>query len=400
MIQHFQTLSNYAMDNFWYPLYFVGWMVRDSLISWKEINLSDDIDITWALTPDEYIELMDKFVWKENHSSTITEKVGTVFSKFTYQWNTYSVEYTPFRSESNYNQSTRKPDNIRFSRSIHDDFIRRDFTINALYYSLSENKIIDLSTGIPDIKNKIIRAVWNPTERFKEDYLRIFRAIRFSAKFYFIIDKETYKAMLDNYTLLNNASTERIAEEFYKWDIADSNTYRDLLHFYWKSIPDNGSLSLDFSCIKRWVSLIPQILKFTKDYHISMKVWKFLMKKFWLQENPWFYYKFAYDYYHKDFDKIDSVDKMQEILYYKQWYHHNIDQWIEIFKCIEELYWNSELIKYAKIIKRKQLVIRDSDLDDWIRKIIWERIQNDIKKNRNIKSIIYNEFIKNKSISK
>src|SRR5699024_8152224 len=98
---------------------------------------------------------------------------------------------------------------------IEDDLSRRDFTINAIAYN-KKTGIVDPFNGVKDLEKKIIRSVGNPKERFKEDYLRILRAVRFSTVLDFEIEKETLKAAEEYVSNISNVSMERINQEFFK----------------------------------------------------------------------------------------------------------------------------------------------------------------------------------------
>jgi tRNA nucleotidyltransferase (CCA-adding enzyme) len=139
------------------------------------------------------------------------------------------VEVTPYRIEAKYSDF-RHPDQVLFSKDIEDDLKRRDFTINAIAYCPSaqggsalggKGQIIDLYKGQDDIKDKVIRAVGNASDRFNEDALRMLRAIRFATQLDFAIDYETMQAISENADLLKNISFERIRDEFTK--IIESN---------------------------------------------------------------------------------------------------------------------------------------------------------------------------------
>ena len=132
--------------------------------------------------------------------------------------NGQEIEFVATRKES-YNFEDRNPE-VSFG-TIEDDVKRRDFTINALLYDISNEKIIDLIGGIFDIKNKIIRTTSNPKVIFAEDPLRIFRAIRFSAQLGFAIDTKTMLAIKEYVPWLKNISNERIRDELNKILISD-----------------------------------------------------------------------------------------------------------------------------------------------------------------------------------
>lgn len=127
----------------------------------------------------------------------------------------YILEVTPYRTEANYSDF-RHPDEVKFSQNIEDDLKRRDFTINSLAYNIDKGQIIDPYKGQEDIKDKVIRAVGSPDDRFKEDALRMLRAIRFSTQLGFAISYDTMQAISNNSELIKNISFERIRDEFTK----------------------------------------------------------------------------------------------------------------------------------------------------------------------------------------
>ncbi len=128
---------------------------------------------------------------------------------------TIIVEVTPYRMESNYSDN-RHPDTVTFSKKIEDDLKRRDFTINALAYNPADGTLIDLYNGQNDIKDKVVKAIGNPEERFNEDALRLLRAVRFSTELGFSLEKETKEAVIRLSGNLRNVSSERIRDEFVK----------------------------------------------------------------------------------------------------------------------------------------------------------------------------------------
>lgn len=177
----------------------VGGCVRDFIMN----NNPHDYDITTNAKPDEIKRIFNSFKIIDTNG----EKHGTVVVLI----NKESVEITTFRVDGDYSDG-RRPDMVNFTNSLEQDLLRRDFTMNALFYD--KTNIVDLFNGVNDIQNKIIRAVGNADERFKEDSLRILRALRFASKYGFIIEPETKKAMIKNKSLLKNVSVERISSEF------------------------------------------------------------------------------------------------------------------------------------------------------------------------------------------
>jgi tRNA nucleotidyltransferase (CCA-adding enzyme) len=180
-----------------YEAYFVGGFVRDQLL---KIH-SNDIDITTNATPEEIEKIFDKTVATGKKYGTVTVFVDN-----------YSFEITTYRIDQDY-QDHRKPERVKFSHDLAEDLMRRDFTINAMAMDI-EGDIIDFHDGKTDLTKRIIRAIGDPETRFKEDALRILRAIRFVAKLNFTIEEKTQKAIEKNLKLLLEISIERIINEF------------------------------------------------------------------------------------------------------------------------------------------------------------------------------------------
>ncbi|MBK5201630.1 MAG: CCA tRNA nucleotidyltransferase, partial [Spirochaetaceae bacterium] len=183
-----------------YSIYVVGGAVRDFLLNIE----NEDLDFTTDATPEDVIRMFKKTI-------PTGIKHGTVTVLFRGE----SFEVTTFRSESDYNDG-RHPGKVNFVRSLEEDLKRRDFTINQLAANAKTGEILDMHNGISDLKNKIIRAIGNPNERFQEDGLRIMRATRFVSKLNFNVEENTLKAMLDNKDNIKSVSNERIKDELYK----------------------------------------------------------------------------------------------------------------------------------------------------------------------------------------
>ncbi len=187
-----------------FEAFLVGGCVRDLILE----RAPKDWDITTNATPEEIQKLFPDSVYENNF--------GTVGIKTENEDPTLKIiEVTPYRTESVYTDK-RHPDNVSFSQKLEDDLARRDFTINALAYDLETGETIDLYKGQKDIKDKVVRAVGNPDERFAEDALRLLRAVRFSAELGFEIEKATREALQKQAEGLKNISQERIQEEFSK----------------------------------------------------------------------------------------------------------------------------------------------------------------------------------------
>ena len=124
------------------------------------------------------------------------------------------VEVTTFRVDGDYTDS-RHPENVRFTRSLEQDVMRRDFTVNALALS-EDGTVLDFCGGVSDLKDRRLRTVGDPKERFQEDALRILRALRFASEHGFSIEEETSREIFRQKDSLKALSVERIWKEFSK----------------------------------------------------------------------------------------------------------------------------------------------------------------------------------------
>jgi putative nucleotidyltransferase with HDIG domain len=207
-----QEIANTAgmLKNAGFEAYLVGGCVRDLLLHKKP----KDWDITTNATP-EQIQKIFPHTFYENNFGT----VGVVTDEAAEE-SLRIVEITPYRQEGTYSDN-RRPDTISFSTKIEDDLKRRDFTINAIAYDPFKGQIIDLFEGQGDLKDKILRTVGSPIERFSEDALRMLRAVRLAAELGFSISPETEKAIISSSHLLANISHERIRDEFIRIIMSD-----------------------------------------------------------------------------------------------------------------------------------------------------------------------------------
>ena len=224
-----------TLESAGFEVFLVGGCVRDLIMG----RAPKDWDLTTNAKPDQIMPLFDKTVYEndfgtvgvcilkknqateqgnvnhETNRSVIQETTNNVTHVTEYD----IIEVTPYRIEAKYTDF-RHPEEISFSENIEDDLKRRDFTINAMAYS-HKGQLIDLYKGQEDIKDKIVRAVGLPSDRFNEDALRMLRAVRFSTQLDFAISYDTMQAIVDNSKLLEKISGERIRDEFTK--IIESN---------------------------------------------------------------------------------------------------------------------------------------------------------------------------------
>lgn len=194
-----------------FEAYLVGGCVRDLLLK-KEPK---DWDIATQAKPEEIQRIFPESIY-ENAFGTVGIKTSSE------QENLKIIEATTFRKEGKYTDK-RHPDYVVFAETIEEDLSRRDFTINALALKIDfqENlkncfQIIDPFNGQKDLRDKIIRTVGNPEERFQEDALRLMRAIRLAVELNFKIEEKTFSAIQKMASLLQQIAPERIRDEFVK----------------------------------------------------------------------------------------------------------------------------------------------------------------------------------------
>lgn len=213
--------------------YFAGGWVRDHVMG----HDSNDIDIATSATPQEIVNLFPKTILVGMHFGVVVVVVDG-----------HQFEVATFRRDIEYTDG-RKPESVEFC-DPREDALRRDFTINGLFYDPIEHKIFDFVDGVNDIKKGIIRTIGNPHERFLEDRLRMVRAFRFASRFSFHIDLETQTAIRENAeTLFPSVSMERIWQEFCK-------------------ISNSPQVDTAFIDMHR-LEILPEIFPSLKDVHLN-----------------------------------------------------------------------------------------------------------------------------------
>lgn len=195
-----------------FEAYVAGGAVRDLLMN----KTPHDYDIATSALPEDVKNIFERTIdtgLKHGTVTVIENKVG--------------YEVTTFRRDGEYKDG-RHPESVEFVTHPKEDCMRRDFTINAMMYSMKKG-VLDYFGGIRDIRAGIIRCVGNPEERFKEDALRMLRAVRFKAVLGFKIDEETERVIKKYAVLIKKVSAERIREELNKILLSDNPDYvRDL----------------------------------------------------------------------------------------------------------------------------------------------------------------------------
>lgn len=191
-----------------FKAYLVGGCVRDILLK----RQPKDWDVTTDALPEDIQRIFPDSVY-ENKFGTVGIKTGSEDSKLAI------VEVTTFRKEGKY-EDFRHPLEINFAKNVKDDLGRRDFTVNAIALGVDEEmapeNIVDPYNGQGDLETKLIRAVGSPEERFREDALRLMRAVRFAAELGFQIEPKTMEAIKNSAELLGHIAQERIRDEFVK----------------------------------------------------------------------------------------------------------------------------------------------------------------------------------------
>lgn len=182
-----------------YKAFLAGGCVRDALLGLP----ANDLDIATDATPDQIEKLFDK-----------TVAVGKSFGVMRVLEDGADIEVATFRTDGSYKDG-RRPDHVTFT-SPEEDAKRRDFTVNALFFDLEKEQVLDFVEGQKDLSKKIIRAVGEPALRFQEDQLRLLRGARFAAQLDFAIDEKTLAAMKALAPAVHSVSGERLRDEMGK----------------------------------------------------------------------------------------------------------------------------------------------------------------------------------------
>ncbi|AHI05854.1 poly A polymerase [Bdellovibrio bacteriovorus W] len=182
-----------------YKAFLAGGCVRDALLGVP----ARDLDIATDAEPAVVESLFSK-----------TVGVGKIFGVIRVLDYGSDIEVATFRTDGKYLDG-RRPEGVHFS-SPKEDAQRRDFTVNALFYDFASQQVIDYVDGQKDLQLKILKTVGRPEDRFKEDHLRILRAVRFVAQLDFSLEAETSKAVRGMASAVTTVSSERISEELVK----------------------------------------------------------------------------------------------------------------------------------------------------------------------------------------
>jgi poly(A) polymerase len=177
--------------------YFVGGCVRDLLLS----RTAKDFDVATSARPAELLQLFPG-----------ADSVGAHFGVVIVHSGAAHVEVATFRSDLEYLDG-RRPEAVRFETDPREDVLRRDFTINALLLDPFSGEILDYVNGRADLEARTLRAIGDPETRFREDHLRLLRAVRFAARLGFEIEPSTAQAIRSLAPLIHKVSVERVRDE-------------------------------------------------------------------------------------------------------------------------------------------------------------------------------------------
>ena len=191
--------------------YAVGGCVRDSLLRRKP----EDWDITTDALPGEV-----KGCFKKTVDTGLEHGTVTVILKDKMSGGLKGYEVTTYRIDGEYRDG-RHPEGVTFTPSLWEDLKRRDFTVNAMAYN-EDAGLVDEFSGLSDLKDRVIRCVGDPDDRFDEDALRILRAVRFAAQLGFSVEKNTEEAIRRHSANLGRVSKERIQAELTKLLCSDN----------------------------------------------------------------------------------------------------------------------------------------------------------------------------------
>lgn len=185
--------------------YFVGGCVRDLVLRLQP----QDFDVATSARPEEVINLFP-------HTLAVGAQFGVVLVVASAE-NTkpIQIEVATYRSDVGYSDG-RHPDSVRFSNSPEEDVQRRDFTINGLLYDPERSEVLDYVGGLDDLERKVVRAIGEPRLRFREDKLRMMRAVRFAARLGYEIEPNTLAAIREQAADIHQVSRERIRDELDK----------------------------------------------------------------------------------------------------------------------------------------------------------------------------------------
>mgnify|MGYP001579730910 CR=1 FL=1 len=246
-----------------FQIYIIGGAVRDLLMG-RPVR---DWDFTTDAKPEQILKLFPNGFYDNKFGTVGVPMKNTSdggHKVVSSEVNVYEI--TTMRKEGDY-KDHRHPTEVGWTNKIEEDLARRDFTINAIALSVIPEKVgiqfVDPYNGQDDIKTKIIRAVGNPNKRFKEDALRLMRAIRIAAELEFDIENNTFKAVQKNAQLIKEVSSERVRDELFKL-LASMNPYIGIV-----KLRESGILQIILPELERCFGVVQEGPKHDRIYDIG-----------------------------------------------------------------------------------------------------------------------------------
>lgn len=264
------------LSNAGFEAYIVGGSVRDLILGLEP----KDWDVTTNAIPDQILALFPRAFYENDYGTVgvVTHETDEELDKVPESLRV--VEVTPYRTESEYTDG-RRPNEVKFGVSLEEDLKRRDFTVNTIAYDPTNDILKDMFDGIKDIKDKVIKTVGNPDDRFGEDSLRLLRAVRIATQLEFNVSPETISSIIKNKEGINRVSRERIRDELNKLFMCNTPMlgfitleYTGLLEFI---IPELrmgiGMKQTQAHAYDVWGHLLRSLQAATdKDYPLDMRI--------------------------------------------------------------------------------------------------------------------------------
>jgi tRNA nucleotidyltransferase (CCA-adding enzyme) len=323
-----------------YQLFLVGGAVRDLLLK----RAVKDWDFTTDATPKETLKLIPDGFYDNNFGTVgiATENLGV-------------LEITTMRKEGKYGDY-RHPLEVGWTKNIEEDLKRRDFTINAMAMD-SDGKITDPFDGQKDLKNKLIRAVGDPSKRFQEDALRLLRAIRIATQLDFKIEEKTLESLKENILLIKVIAGERVRDELFKL-LASDNAYQGIL-----LLKETGLLQIILPELEKTFGLKQEGPKHDREYDIGEH--SFLTLKFTPSNDP--LVKFAALLH--DIGKPDTVQVAKDGNV--TFYNHEIVGGKIVLEIAQRLRLSKKQAdKLYKLVRYHMFTINEDQTDPAIRRFI------------------------------
>lgn len=319
-----------------FEAYLVGGCVRDLTLGKKP----KDWDFASNASPENIVKIFEKTFYENQYGTVgvVNENVSDETLKI--------VEVTPYRTESEYSDS-RRPDKVSFGATLDEDLNRRDFTINAMALEPHKGQLIDPHKGQSDIKDKIIRTVGNPEDRFREDGLRILRAVRIASELGFTINVETKKAIEASSSLIKIISKERIRDEFIRIIMSDRSM-------------GGLILSYELGILKHIIPDLEKTVGIEQNHAHSYDVWNHLLRSLNHATKKGMNLTLRLTALFHDISKPETRRRSEEK---NDWtfYGHDVVGARRTGKIMKELRFSSDLIEKVVKLVRWHMFFSDTD---------------------------------------